>query len=94
MDAATQDQAKGLFRVGEKMLFRTVTYHVLGRITARDGDFVALQDASWVADSGRFHEALENGTLSEVEYAGVAYVNLSAVTDAYPWPHVLPSSSK
>ena len=55
---------------------------------------MALSDASWVADSGRFMDAIKNGTLSEVEPVGAAFVNVAAITDAFPWNHDLPTKQK
>ena len=83
-----------MFSIGQKVLIRTVTYHLVGQIKDRNGDWLMLTDASWVADSGRFHTALAEGRLNEVEHVGEAYVNLAAATDAFPWKHELPSASK
>jgi hypothetical protein len=73
---------------------RTVTYHLIGRIVGRVDGFLLLKDASWVADSGRFMQAIKNGTLNEVEPVGDAVVNIGTITDAFPWTHGLPSSQK
>ena len=80
--------------VGGKWFIRTVTYHLVGRVVRRAGVFLVLKDASWVADSGRFMQAIKDGTLSEVEPVGDAIVNLSAITDAFPWIHALPTAQK
>ena len=82
------------FKIGHAYFFRTVTYHLVGRVTAIIGDFVILVDAAWIADSGRFHLALANGTLNEVEPVGDAVVALASVTDAFPWKHALPLTVK
>jgi hypothetical protein len=82
-----------MFEVGHKLFIRTVTFHMLGEIVAVEGDWVELENASWVADSGRFGEAIKTGKLNEVEYVGKAYVNLATATDALPWTHELPSAS-
>ncbi len=82
------------FGVGKAYLIRTVTYHVLGKVKEIKGNFLVLTDASWVADSGRFNEAIGKGTLNEVEYVGDAIVAINAVSDAYPWTHKLPKESK
>lgn len=79
-----------MFKVGDKLFLRTVTYHLVGRIDAIDGEWVKLADASWVADSGRLTQAIKDGTLAEVEPVGIAFVNLQTVTDAFPWRHELP----
>ena len=82
------------FEVGDKYFFRTVTYHLVGKIEAREGDWLKLSDASWVADSGRFTQAIQKGTLSEVEPVGTAFINLATATDVFPWLHELPSKQK
>ena len=80
--------------VGKAWFFRTVTYHIVGRVTACCGPWLTLAEASWVADSGRFMSAIQDGTLSEVEPVGDWFVNLSTVTDFGPWRHILPTGQK
>lgn len=80
--------------VGQKLFIRTVTYHMTGEVVKRMGAFIQLKDAAWIADSGRFNEAIKNGTLSEVEPVGTAWINLSSVVDFFPWKHKLPTSVK
>ena len=82
------------FEIGEAYLIRTVTYHVLGRVKSIKGNFLCLEEASWVADSGRFNEAIGKGTLNEVEYVDKAIVSINAISDAYPWNHKMPKESK
>lgn|SRR3990167_3147015 len=80
--------------VGHNFFFRTVTYHLIGKVTKRIGMFLQLENASWVADSGRFMQAIKNGELKEVEPVGTAFVNLESVTDMFPWRHKLPTEQK
>jgi len=80
--------------IGKSWFIRTVTYHLVGKIEKRIGDFFVLKDASWVADSGRFTQAIKKGTLNEVEPVGDALVNIHAITDAFPWRHKLPTEQK
>lgn len=80
--------------IGQSWFIRTVTYFLVGRVTKRVGPFLLLEEASWVADTGRFMEAIKNGTLSEVEPVGPALVNVSAVVDMFPWAHELPTDQK
>ena len=77
--------------VGEKFFFRTVTYHLTGRVKKVIGSIFELENAAWIADSGRFMQAIKKGELKEVEPVGRAYVNLNSVTDFFPWKHELPS---
>lgn len=80
--------------VGKSLFIRTVTYHLVGTVEDVIGGMFELSHASWVADSGRFGAALATGKLSEVEYVGSAWVNVSAITDMFEWNHELPSSTK
>jgi len=80
--------------VGHNFFFRTVTYHLVGKVTKRIGHFFQLENASWVADSGRFMQAIKEGKLNEVEPVGTAFVNLESVTDMFPWKHKLPTEQK
>lgn len=80
--------------VGGKFFFRTVTYHLTGKVVKVIGNILELKDAAWIADSGRFNEAIKNGTLSEVEPVGKAYINIQSVTDFFPWKHPLPMKVK
>ena len=80
--------------VGEKYFFRTVTYHLTGRVKKIIGSILELENAAWIADSGRFMQAIKNGELKEVEPVGQAYVNINSVTDFFPWKHKLPEHQK
>ena len=73
------------FRVGEKYLFRTVTYHITGEITAINGGFLTLKDAAWIADSGRLMQAVQTSDFAEVEpLPDGTKVNVHSLTDAIP----------
>ena len=80
--------------IGMKWFFRTVTYHCVGRVIGRVGDFLEMEEGSWVADSGRFMQAIRSGELSEVEPVGRYFVNLKTVCDFFPWDHALPKVQK
>ena len=77
--------------VGEKYFFRTVTYHMTWRVKKVIGSILELENASWIADSGRFMNAIKEGKLNEVEPVGRAYININTVVDFFPWKHELPS---
>jgi hypothetical protein len=71
------------FRVGMKVFARTVTYHVTGEITEVNGKWLTLKTAAWIADSGRFADALRSCNFEEVEpFAGAVYLNTDSITDA------------
>ena len=80
--------------VGEKFFFRTVTYFLTGEVRKVVGRFVHLKNAAVIFDTGRFMDAIKNGTLNEVEPVGEAFVNLDSVTDFFPWKHALPKDQK
>ena len=86
---------KELDLIGKAFFFRTVTYHMVGKVVAQyGGGIVQLADASWIADSGRFMQAIKDGKLSEVEPVGEAFLNIKSVTDFFPWNHALPTEQK
>jgi hypothetical protein len=79
--------------IGQAVIIRTVTHYFTGRVVAESERWIALEDAAWVADTGRFAEAVKTGTLAEVEpYPGPCLVAIGAVVDVAPWPHALPRS--
>jgi len=80
--------------VGKKWFFRSVTYHLVGEVKKVNGLIIQLSNASWVADSGRFMQAIKDGTLDEVEPVGQAFLNFSTVVDFFPWNHRLPTKQK
>jgi len=80
--------------IGKKFFFRTVTYHLVGEVVKQIGSFLVLENASWIADSGRFMDCIKEGKLNEVEPVGKAYINLDSVVDFFPWVHELPIYQK
>ncbi len=69
--------------VGENVFIRTVTYHYTGKVIGVDGDLIHLKDAAWIADSGRFNEALKDtGNIKEAEpYHNDVSVSIGAICD-------------
>lgn len=81
--------------IGTNVIVRTVTLYYTGRLVAIEDGFLILADAAWIADTGRFHQALTNGTLNEIEpYPGECYVSSGAIVDVSPWHHELPRKQK
>lgn len=78
-----------------KVFIRTVSYHYIGEILAIEAGFVRLGTAAWVADSGRWNQALTTGQLVEVEpYLTDCFVAVHAIVDVTEWTHALPTSVK
>jgi len=75
--------------IGKNYFFRTVTYHLVGKVVKRIGNILQLETASWIADSGRFMQFIKEGKVNEVEPVGIAFINLASVTDFFPWKHEL-----
>lgn len=83
------------FKVGDCVFIRTVAHHQTGRIAAIGRDWIKLEDAAWIADSGRFSTALATGTLSEVEaIPSWCLVGRGSIVDMFPWSHPLPRITK
>ena len=83
------------FEVGKAYYIRTATYHVLGRLKKIYTNELVLEDASWVADQGRFNESLKTGNLNEVEpFVSDAIVSRGGIIDATIWSHDLPTQVK
>jgi hypothetical protein len=80
--------------IGKQLFIRTVTYHLTGRVKARIGKFFHLEDAAWIADSGRFEQAIKDGELDEVEPVEECWVNIDSITDMFPYNHKLPRKQK
>lgn len=90
---------KHSLKVGKSYIVRTVTSHQTRLYTGKlkvvtDSDIV-LADAAWIADSGRWADALSKGTLKEVEpYPGEVIISRAAIVDASEWKHPLPREQK
>lgn len=80
--------------VGKAWYIRTVTYHSVGKVVKIVGSLLQLESASWVADSGRFMQAIEDGTLNEVEPVGISFINMNSIVDMFPWKHSLKLKQK
>jgi hypothetical protein len=90
-----------LFTPGSKYYIRTVTHHQVGKCigVVHEGNipFVLLENASWVADSGRWHDSLTKGFQSNAEIEpcpGVVRVNVSSIIDIFDWSHNLPTEQQ
>ena len=80
--------------IGEKFFIRTVTYHCTGRVKSIVGNMFELETGAWIADSGRFMDAIKEGNLEEVEPVGQMWVSIGSIVDMFPWRHDLPTEQK
>lgn len=83
------------FEIGKKYFIRTVTYFATGEVVAIKGNFLVLTDGAWIADTGRFSDALKTGNFSEVEPVSVPmFVNMGSISDAFEVEFSLPRIKK
>lgn len=84
------------YQVGKNYFIRTVTHHLTGRLVKVTAKELVLQDAAWIADDGRFHDALKTGALNEVEPfpKGDVIVGRGSLIDCVEWTHALPMEQK
>lgn len=73
-----------VWQVGKTYLIRTVTMIDTGRLVAVSPQELVLEDAAWIADTGRFADALKSCDFSEVEPFpdGRVIIGRQAVIDA------------
>lgn len=83
------------YQIGSPYFIRTVTFHHTGRLVAVTEHELVLEDAAWIADDGRFSDALKTGTFSEVEPFpdGQVIIGRASIIDAVKIG-VLPRSQK
>lgn len=72
------------WKLGANYLIRTATMIDAGKLVAVTEHELVLEDASWIADTGRFGKALETGTFNEVEMfpAGQVIIGRGSLIDA------------
>ena len=89
-------KGKNFWEMGQKYFIRTVTHHITGRLVGIDTHELVLEDAAWIADDGRFADALKNGTFKEVEPFpdGMVVVGRGSIIDGCYWNHELPREQK
>ena len=83
------------WQLKKNYFIRTVTMHLVGNLVAVTDKELLLENASWIADSGRFHDALKSGQFSEIEpFIEDVIINRSAIIDATVFNHNLPDQQK
>ena len=80
--------------IGKNVFIRTVTFYYTGRLVSVT-DWLHLESAAWIADTGRFSDAMKNGTLNEVEpFPADCWIAAGSVIDISEWKHELPRTRK
>ena len=72
------------WKIGAIYLIRTVTMIDTGRLIAVTSQELVLEDAAWIADSGRFSDALVTCNFNEVEPfpSGRVIIGRGSIIDA------------
>lgn len=78
--------------VGDNVVLMTDTFYWIGKIAKIGNSAVILDEAAWIADMGRFANALSSGPrgISEAEPvpgSGRMGVPLAHIRTYIPWPH-------
>ena len=67
---------------GKNILIRTVTNFYTGHVVQETKKWVRLEKAAWIADTGRFADALTKSIFNEVEpYPNPVIVMKAAIVD-------------
>jgi hypothetical protein len=83
------------YKVGENYLVRTRTNYYTGRLLLVMTRELVLEDAAWIADTGRLYDALKTGNLEEVEpIIGDLIISRGAIVDVIEWGHKLPREQR
>lgn len=78
-------------KIGTNYFIQTVTFFYTGRLVAVTDTDIVLEDAAWIADTGRFADCLQTGKLLEVEpFRDPAIIGRGVFVAATVWPHPLP----
>lgn len=94
-EVTTKKQMRHPFKIGEKYFIRTATYFHLGKLKDIQGKWLILEQASWIADTGRFYDFLKDGKCNEYEsFQNDVYVPLDSVIDITIWDHELFKGNK
>lgn len=83
------------YLIGKAYLIRTVTHYYIGQLKEVFDNELVLFNASWIADTGRYYNALKDGVLNAVEpIIGDVIIGRGAVIDAAIWSHEVPTEQK
>lgn len=83
------------YQVGKNYFIRTVTHHYTGKLVKVTAKELLLEDVAWIADDGRFMNAIKDGDLKEIEpFQDDVVLGRGAILDATIWRHELPRKQK
>lgn len=83
------------FEIGQAYLIQTVTLYYTAKVSDMVGKFLILDECAWIADTGRFQQAVQKGTFNEVEPIGNSIIlNSDSIIVATPIDFKLPKEQK
>tara|TARA_R100001480_G_scaffold7322_2_gene14914 strand:+ start:229 stop:561 length:333 start_codon:yes stop_codon:yes gene_type:complete len=83
------------YKIGQTYMFRTVTHIIVGVVEDVGDKEIVLSEASWIPDTGRYHNFIKDGTLEEVEpYIDKVIIGRGALVDSTVWRHGTPKEQK
>lgn len=85
------------FKTGEKYFIRTVTMYYTGRLIDQNENELLLENVAWIADTGRFSDALKSGRFDEVEpypQNTKVIIPIGCILDASIFEKELPNEKK
>lgn len=94
--AAPRTKSQHPYQIGKNYFIRTVTFYYTGKLVKVTAQELVLNDAAWIADTGRFANALTSGDFSEVEPypASELIIGRGAIIDAWCGVKDLPRTQK
>lgn len=86
-----KDETNHPWEVGKKYFIRTVTMHITGELISVSDKELFVKDAAWIADSGRFNEAIRDiNKCNEVEpFDDNVIIGRGAIVDATPISNII-----
>lgn len=84
---------ESICKLGAKVIIFTVTKYYTGRICGLSDKHIKLQEAGWVASTGRLSETMKTGILNEFEAYPENYhpeINRDGIIEIGPWNYPLP----
>lgn len=84
------------YKIGANYFIRTVTFHYTGKLVAVFDHELLIEDAAWIADNGRFMQAVATGAFNEIEPFpdGQVVIGRGSIIDAVSIPFALPRNQK
>jgi hypothetical protein len=82
--------------IGRNYLIRTVTHYYVGTLVSVFQSELELGNASWIPDTGRYMNCIQDGTFSEVEpiKSEQVIIGRGAIIDCVHWKKELPKEQK